>query len=61
MERSDPVPDDKKCSRCDRRLVFFAHGASINEGPREGLFKCPDDHEVWVYVPASQTWRIQEP
>jgi hypothetical protein len=57
MERADPVPDAKTCSQCGQRLVFFGHGASINNGPREGLFKCPDEHQFWSYAPASQTWQ----
>jgi hypothetical protein len=56
MERGDPVPDDKTCSRCGKRLVFYEHGLRTNRGPRDGRFKCPDDHEVWTYAPASKTW-----
>jgi hypothetical protein len=60
MDRNDPVSDAKKCSHCDRSLVFFATGANIVGEPEESrqvLYKCPHAHELWAYKPASQTWR----
>jgi len=60
MKQSDPVPDDKACSRCGRRLVWLGTGAKHNlpgDIEAEGLFRCPDDHELWSYAPTSQTWR----
>lgn len=59
MQRSDPVPDNKTCSQCDQPLVWHSTGAKHNEPAdveAEGLFRCPDDHELWAYAPASKMW-----
>jgi hypothetical protein len=63
MDHSDPVPDGKKCSTCGRLLIYFGHGANTigrDERLREGLFRCPDDHELWSYAPASEEWTLMK-
>jgi hypothetical protein len=60
MNMYDPVPDGKRCGQCGRWLKWGGHGYNelgAQEALREGIFACPVAHEVWTYVPRTQTWR----
>jgi hypothetical protein len=60
MQHNDPVPDGKKCSQCDKPLTWHSTGAKHHapgDLDAEGLYQCPEGHELWSYSPTSKRWQ----